>query len=51
MVNKQGQRSMNMAKFGFIFSDKVHSKLQLSKYVNNKSCSPIFEFFNEDIEK
>ena len=35
------------SKFGPIFSDKVHQRLQLSKYVNNKSCSPIFIFFNE----
>ena len=34
-------------KFGPIFNNKVHQKLQLSKYVNNKSCSPISIFFNE----
>ena len=30
-------------KFGPIFNNKVHQKLQLSKYVNNKSCSHIFQ--------
>jgi hypothetical protein len=58
--NNQGQRSMKMAikmvsgfgsietrrsKFGPIISIKV------LKYVSNKSCSPIFIFFNEKIKK
>ena len=65
-MNKEGQRSMKTAikmfsgfgsletrrvKFGPIFSNKVHKKLQLSKYVNDKSCSPIFIYFNEKNQK
>ena len=61
-MNNQDQSSMKMAikmfsgfrssetqrsKFGPIFSNKVREKLLLSKYVNNKNCSPIFIFFNE----
>ena len=62
MVNNQGQRSLKSAikmfpgfgwietqrsKFGPIFSNKVHKKLQVSRYVNDKSYSPIFIFFDE----
>ena len=35
------------SKFWPIFSNKVHSKLKLSKYLDNKSCSSIFIFCNE----
>ena len=35
------------SKFGHIFSNKVYQNSQLPKYVNNKSCSPIYIFFNE----
>jgi hypothetical protein len=35
------------SKFGLIFSNKVHLKLQLSKYVNNKSHSSNYKFFSE----
>ena len=55
MVNKQGQKrkipgfgySENQkSKFEPIFSNKVHKKLQLSKYAINKICSPTFILCN-----
>ena len=37
----------NVLRIWTFLSHKVQSKLQLSKYVKNKSCSPNFIFFNE----